>query len=88
MAISNDLRNVMFEMDNKTLVATLQAPNVPCNKFGDLVSECRSLLSSNPKYVVSFIRRQINRVSHSIARAALSHPNPISFMIYLLLSIP
>jgi hypothetical protein len=78
----------MFEKDNKTLVAALQAHNVPCNEFSDLVSECKSLLSCNSDYVVSFIRRQANKVAHSIARAALSHPNPISFMMYLLLGIP
>jgi len=69
----------MFETDSKTLVAMFQAPNVSCNEFGDLVYECKSLLSTNFVYVVSFIRRQANMIAHSIARATLSHPNPHIF---------
>jgi len=34
-------------------------------------------------YVVSFIMRQANMVAHSIARATLSYPNPISFGFHL-----
>jgi len=77
--ISNGLHNVMFEMKSKTLVAALQALNVPCNEFSDLVSECKSLLFSNSDYVVSFIIRQTTRVTHSIVRTALSDLNPHLF---------
>ena len=66
-AISNGFHNVTFETDIKTLVDTLSAHNVPLNEFGDPVFECKSLLFSNSDYVVSFVRRQSNRVTHSIA---------------------
>jgi len=79
MAISNSLHNLKFEMDSKTLVTTLQALNVPCNVFGDLVFECKILLSSNPDYAVSFIKRQKNMVAHNIVRTDLSHPSPHIF---------
>jgi ribonuclease HI len=88
MAISNHLHYVTFETDSKSLADALKVHNVPLNEFGDLVTEIKSLLSGNPDYVVSFVRRQTNRVAHSIARAALSHPSPIFFMRYLILCTP
>jgi len=74
LAISKDLHNVVFETDNKLLVDLLQKSNLSLNEIGDLVSECKILLISKPDYVVSFVRRQANRIAHNIARAALSHP--------------
>jgi ribonuclease HI len=79
MAISKDLRHVAFETDSKLLVDLLGNTNLPLNEIGDLVSECKTLLLSNPDYVVSFIRRQANSVAHNIARAALSYPSPHVF---------
>jgi ribonuclease HI len=79
MAISKGLCNVAFETDSKLLVDLLGNTNPPLNEIGDLVSECRTLLLSNPDYVVSFVRRQANRVAHNIARAALSNPSPHVF---------
>lgn len=49
MTIPNDLHNVYFETDNKTLVDAFLAHNVPLDEFGDLTSECKCLLYSNPK---------------------------------------
>jgi hypothetical protein len=55
-------------------VDALSVHNVPLNEFGDLVSECKSLLFSNSDYVVSFVRRQMNRVAD---RSLASAPNTI-----------
>jgi len=60
-------------------VDALKVHIVPLNEFGDRVTGIKILLSGNPDYVVSFIRRQANRVIHSIDRVALSHPNPHIF---------
>jgi ribonuclease HI len=79
VAISNGWNNVLFETDCKTLVEALYSPIVPTNEFGDLVSCCRSLLASNSDFAVSFIRRQANKVAHTIARASLSHTSPHIF---------
>jgi len=76
MAISNGLRNVMFDTNSKTLVVAFQTLNFPCNEFGNLVLECKSLLSSNLDYIVSFISREKNKVAQVIARATLSHHTP------------
>jgi len=79
MAISKAFHHVMFETDSKILVDLLKSTNPPINEIGDLVSECKTLLLSNPDYVVSFVRKQANKVAHSIARATLSHPSPHVF---------
>jgi len=71
---SNGLQRVLFEIGSRSLVNALNTSNTPLNKFGDLVFQCKSLLLNNPDFVVPFVRRQANKVAHSIARAALSHP--------------
>lgn len=73
------MHEVLFETDSKTLVDVIKSNATPQNKFGDLIIHCRSFLNSNLDFVVSYIRRQINKVTHNIARASLSHPNPYAF---------
>jgi ribonuclease HI len=84
-ATSNGLQRVWFEIDSRSLVNALNTSNTPLNEFWDLVFQCKNLLLNNPDFVVSFVRRQANKVAHSIARAALSHPSPMSSMMYPLL---
>jgi ribonuclease HI len=79
MAISKDLCHIAFETDSKLLVDLLGNTNILLNEIGDVVSECKTLLLSNPDYVVSFARRQANSVAHNIARTALSNPSPHVF---------
>jgi len=71
--------DVMFETDSKILFDAIASTTTPINEFGDLVTHCRSLLRNRLDFVVSYVRRQANRVAHSIARASLSHPNPHIF---------
>ena len=79
MAISNGFHFVWFETDCKLLADDLSSSTVPNTEFGDLVSQCRILLSTNSDFTVLFVKRQANKVAHSIARASLSHPNPYIF---------
>jgi len=74
LAISKDFHNVVFETDIKLLVDLLHNSNLSLNEIGDLDLECKILLISKSDYVVSFVRRQANRIAHNIARA-LSHPS-------------
>jgi len=74
MAISKAFHYVMFETDNKILVDLLKSTNPPINEIGDLVFEGKTLLLNNSDYVVSFVRRQANKVAHNISRVVLSHP--------------
>jgi len=79
VAISYGMHDVLFEIDSKVMSDALASTATPTNEFGDLVSQCRSLLLIRPDFVVSYIRRQANRVAHSIARASLSRPSPHIF---------
>lgn len=49
------------------------------NVFRDLVFQRRSLLLNRNDFIVSYFWRQTNKVTHSIASASLSHPNPHIF---------
>jgi len=79
VAISNGMYVVLFETDSKILSDAINSNFTPSNEFGDLVIQCRSLLLDRPDFAVSYIRRQANRVAHSIARASLSNPSPHIF---------
>jgi len=71
---------VLFETNSKILSVTLATNNSPINEFDDLVSQCRSLLLNKNDFVVSYVRRQANKVAHSITRASLSCLNPHIFL--------
>ncbi|XP_024630723.1 uncharacterized protein [Medicago truncatula] len=79
MATTNGMHEVLFETDSRTLVDVIKSNATPQNEFGDLIIQCRSFLNSNPDFVVSYIRRQANKVAHNIAIASLSHPSPHVF---------
>lgn len=70
LAISKAFHHVVFEKDNKILVDLLKSTTPPINEIDD----CKTLLLSNFDYIMSFVRRQANKVAHNIARATLSHP--------------
>jgi len=74
VAISHGMCDVVFETDSKILFDALSITTTLINEFGDLVTQCRSLLLNRPNFVVSYVRKQANRVAHSIARTSLSHP--------------
>jgi ribonuclease HI len=80
-AISTGMQAVIFETDCKTIPDALSVNNIPENEFGDLIFQCKSLLLNRPDFVVSYVRRQANRVAHSIARASLCHPSPHIFNV-------
>ncbi|XP_024629881.1 uncharacterized protein [Medicago truncatula] len=67
MAILDGMTAVFFVTDCKTLVDALATNSNPPNEFGDLISQCRSLLLTSPDFVVSHIRRQANSVAHNIS---------------------
>jgi len=79
MAISNGMHNVIFDIDIRSLVNALYSTIVPLNEFGDLMIQWKNILLSNHDFVVSFVRRQVNKDAHSIVKAALSHLRPFVF---------
>jgi len=63
--------NVPTETNSKILSDALATNNSPINEFSDLVSQCRSLLLNRNDFVVSYVRRQANKIACSISKASL-----------------
>jgi len=78
VAFSNGMHVLLFEIDSEIL-SNVATNNSPMNEFGHLVSQCRSLLINRNDFAISYVRRQANKIAHSIARTSLSHPKPHVF---------
>jgi len=78
-AIDKNMFSVVFESDSKFVVDMINSAFVPHNETGDIISRCKDLLAARNNYTVRHIRRQANRVAHTIGRASLSHPSPHIF---------
>jgi len=57
-AISYRVHILLFETDCKSLVDTLTSSIVSIDEFDNLVFQCRSLLSSNPNYVMLYLLKE------------------------------
>jgi ribonuclease HI len=78
-SIDSGMNLVIFESDSKIVIDVVNSDSVPQNELGDIVHRCKDLLATHNGYVVRHVRRQANKVAHTIARAALSYPSPHIF---------
>lgn len=69
---SLSLDSVLFEMDCKVVVDLVNSPKEDLSELGDIIRDCHAFFSSLPNLNVRFIRRQANRVAHTLARATPS----------------
>lgn len=60
--------NVLIELDSLLAVRALQQQKVYLQEVGHVVNECVTLLQSMSGTVVTHIRKQANKVAHSLAR--------------------
>jgi len=79
IALGLNLNRVVFETDCHLVVNYVLNNISYVNELGSLLSNCRTLLLSNPSYVLTYIRRQANRVAHNLARASILHASPNIF---------
>jgi ribonuclease HI len=79
IALDKGLNRVIFETDCQVVANVVLSNNLYVNELGSLLSTCRTLLASNASYTLAFIRRQANRVAHSLARASILHASPSIF---------
>jgi len=79
IALDKGFNRVAFETDCQVVANAVLNNNLYVNELGSLLSTCRTLLSSNASYTLAFIRRQANRVAHSLARASILHASPSIF---------
>jgi ribonuclease HI len=63
---------VIFESDSKLVVDALSSRQVGVSEFCILISRIQSLLRTNNYFEVKYVKRQANKVAHSLARAAFS----------------
>jgi len=66
------LNQVVFESDLATLVQALSFPSHDDSEFYDIVSSIIYQLSLHFNFEVKFVRRQMNMVAHTLARATCS----------------
>ena len=64
--------HVIFKSDCKAMVDTFHSSLPNYSKFGCLVLRCRSLASLIENVFIIFVKRQANKVAHTLTRAACS----------------
>jgi ribonuclease HI len=79
IAINCDMPFVIFESDCRLLVDAINSNSAPNNEFKVIISRCKDILSSRNNFIASYVKRQVNRVIHNIARTSLPHPSPHIF---------
>ncbi|KAK2379713.1 hypothetical protein QL285_067484 [Trifolium repens] len=64
--------NVIFETDAQNIVGAIHSRKQGVSEFSTIINKIKCLLSLFPDFEVKLIRRQANRIAHTIARVALS----------------
>jgi len=82
-ADNQGMESVIFESDCKLVVDAIISTSAPLNECGDTISRCKTLLAFHSNYCVFYVKRQINKIAHNIARTSLTHHSS-----YLLCDIP
>jgi ribonuclease HI len=62
----------VFESDSKLVVDAISSRQAGVSDFSILISHIQSLLRLNNYFEVKYVKRQANKVAHSLARAAFS----------------
>ncbi|KAK2399000.1 hypothetical protein QL285_048880 [Trifolium repens] len=63
---------VTFESDSKLVVDAISSKQVGLSEFSTLIAHIQNLLRMNNYFEVKYVKRQANKVAHSLARAAFS----------------
>jgi len=64
---------VLIELDRKLVVDSIVDRNTNQAKFSSIISDCQALLQQHPNFKISFARRQVNFVAHTLAGASSLH---------------
>lgn len=59
-----------IELDCKLVVDGILDKYTNQSEFGKIMSDCRMLLSNYSNFKISFVRRRVNFVAHSLTRAS------------------
>ena len=83
---------VTIESDSQLCVNTIKGSNSNLLEFGNLVHQCKHMISSRGGVLVDFVRKQANRVAHKIAKIPcelncfLDFMSPPSFLLETIMS--
>jgi len=70
---------VSFESDNQSVVHVVLNDYTYENELGTLVTSFRSFISDHASFNLVFIRRQVNRATHNLARVYVFQSSPSIF---------
>lgn len=70
--ISVQLNNVTFESDSQLVIQAIHSEHVRMSKFCLILLFIKSLLYLFSNFEVKFIKRQVNSVAHTLAKAVNS----------------
>ncbi|MCH86393.1 replication protein A 70 kDa dna-binding subunit, partial [Trifolium medium] len=76
IALKSGYAQVNFESDSQYVVNAITNDDVYVNEPDTVLTNCKSLISSNASYNLAFIRREANRVAHNLARASILQSSP------------
>ena len=68
-ALSLKLVDVEFETDSLLVVNSLSSHSLDCSEYDFLISDC-VCLRDNGNYSIRFVKRQVNKYAHVLARHA------------------
>ena len=74
------LSHVVFETYCKTIVDVFHSHKIDKSGFWCLVKDCKTLFSLNANLFFHFIKKQANRVSYIVARAACYNASPLYWL--------
>ncbi|CAN1316800.1 hypothetical protein LINPERPRIM_LOCUS30201 [Linum perenne] len=71
-----NLPRVMFESDAKEVTDQVGASETEDTEFGEIIQQCRDIISRHEGFAISFVRRNGNMVAHTLARRSCSFLSP------------
>ena len=67
---------VIVEMDSQMVYKALKSTSLYASPFAMLIVDCQKLVSSMVNLKLSFVKRSVNSVAHSVARASCFMSGP------------
>lgn len=79
---------VVFEVDFKEVADAFLSSYLDTSEFGNIICDCKRILSDNVSFSVHFVRPQANEIAHTLARASCFHGSPSTwFLPHLTISL-
>ncbi|KAK9090303.1 hypothetical protein Sjap_023480 [Stephania japonica] len=64
---------VIFELDAKNVIDRLKGPDGDESELGQLLKDCKLILSMHTNWSYTHVPRQVNEIAHRLARLSQSH---------------